>query len=57
MGSELAVIDRLNQLEVRLDKVERTLATVIPATVDARQTTEPVTHVDALVQCQKVLEE
>lgn len=41
MGSELAVMERLNQLQLSLDKVERTLATIVPTTVQARQTIEP----------------
>lgn len=40
MGSELAVIERLNQLQLSLDKVERTLAAILIATVQAKQATD-----------------
>ncbi len=40
MGSELAVTERLNQLQVSLDKVEKSLATISTAMVP-KQTTEP----------------
>jgi excisionase family DNA binding protein len=41
MESELAVIERLNQLQMRLDNVEGTLATIRAATGQAKQTVEP----------------